>query len=155
VTKFAVVHLTYQSETRPRTRERILPRLFGIQMPRYCERHRISNAVGYANFCSRSQMAVIRVYDQAGNVIETHEHAGDFKSFSLVKRRALIVKARPWIHPNSMKHFPSSRRAAAIHIVRSLARWFGRRGFDFLAASLPVAVWSPPPLKLRHITQSK
>jgi hypothetical protein len=23
--------------------------------------------------------AVIRVYDKAGNVIETHEHAGDFK----------------------------------------------------------------------------
>jgi hypothetical protein len=23
--------------------------------------------------------AVIRVYDEAGNVIETHEHAGDFK----------------------------------------------------------------------------
>ena len=23
--------------------------------------------------------AVIRVYDESGNVIETHEHAGDFK----------------------------------------------------------------------------
>jgi len=28
---------------------------------------------------SRSDDAVIRVYDDAGNVIETHEHAGDFK----------------------------------------------------------------------------
>ena len=28
---------------------------------------------------SRSHDAVIRVYDEAGNVIETHEHAGDFK----------------------------------------------------------------------------
>jgi hypothetical protein len=28
---------------------------------------------------SRSRRAVIRVYDEAGNVIETHEHAGDFK----------------------------------------------------------------------------
>jgi hypothetical protein len=27
----------------------------------------------------RSRDAVIRVYDDAGNVIETHEHAGDFK----------------------------------------------------------------------------
>jgi hypothetical protein len=26
----------------------------------------------------RSHNAVIRVYDAAGNVIETHEHAGDF-----------------------------------------------------------------------------
>jgi len=24
-------------------------------------------------------IAVIRVYDEAGNVIETHEHKGDFK----------------------------------------------------------------------------
>jgi hypothetical protein len=28
---------------------------------------------------SRSHHAVIRVYDEAGNVIETHEHDGDFK----------------------------------------------------------------------------
>ena len=28
---------------------------------------------------SRSHDAVIRVYDEAGNVIETHEHAGDFQ----------------------------------------------------------------------------
>jgi len=28
---------------------------------------------------SRSHDAVIRVYDAAGNVVETHEHKGDFK----------------------------------------------------------------------------
>jgi hypothetical protein len=28
---------------------------------------------------SRSADAVIRVYDADGNVIETHEHTGDFK----------------------------------------------------------------------------
>jgi hypothetical protein len=39
----------------------------------------ISNAIGYAKFYSRSHDAVLRVYDDAGNVIETHEHAGDFK----------------------------------------------------------------------------
>ena len=32
-------------------------------------------------FHSRSLNAVIRVYDEAGNVIETHEHAGDFKEW--------------------------------------------------------------------------
>jgi hypothetical protein len=32
------------------------------------------------NFYSRSHDAVIRVYDETGNVIETHEHAGEFKS---------------------------------------------------------------------------
>jgi hypothetical protein len=39
----------------------------------------IGNAVGYAKFRSRSHHAVVRVYDETGNVIETHEHAGDFK----------------------------------------------------------------------------
>jgi hypothetical protein len=38
-----------------------------------------SNAIGYALHRSRSHRAVIRVYDEAGNVIETHEHTGDFK----------------------------------------------------------------------------
>jgi hypothetical protein len=39
----------------------------------------ISNAIGFAKFFSRSHDAVIRVYDEAGNVIETLEHAGQFK----------------------------------------------------------------------------
>jgi hypothetical protein len=38
-------------------------------------------AIGYAKFFSRSHDAVIRVYDDAGNVIETHEHKGDFKEW--------------------------------------------------------------------------
>jgi hypothetical protein len=37
----------------------------------------VSNAIGYAMYYGRSHHAVIRVYDAAGNVIETHEHAGD------------------------------------------------------------------------------
>ena len=38
------------------------------------------NAIGYAMHFSRSIDAVIRVYDAAGNVIEMHEHAGEFMS---------------------------------------------------------------------------
>ena len=45
----------------------------------YGEPNAASNAIGYAKFYSRSHEAVIRVYDEAGNVIETHEHASDFK----------------------------------------------------------------------------
>jgi hypothetical protein len=41
-----------------------------------------SNAIGYASQYSRSHDAVIRVYDDAGNVIRTHEHKGDFKESS-------------------------------------------------------------------------
>jgi hypothetical protein len=45
----------------------------------YGEPDTVSNAIDYAKFFSRSHDAVIRVYDDAGNVIETHGHAGDFK----------------------------------------------------------------------------
>jgi hypothetical protein len=31
---------------------------------------------------------MIRVYDAAGNVIETHEHTGDFKEFKFRTTRA-------------------------------------------------------------------
>jgi hypothetical protein len=42
---------------------------------------RMKDAIGYANFYSRSHDAVIRVYNEADNMIETHEHAGDFKEW--------------------------------------------------------------------------
>jgi hypothetical protein len=38
----------------------------------------IGNAIGYAQHRSRSHPAVIRVYDTNCNVIETHEHTGQF-----------------------------------------------------------------------------
>jgi hypothetical protein len=47
----------------------------------YGEPNGISNAIDYAKFRSRSHDAVIRVYDEAGNVIETREHAGEFKGW--------------------------------------------------------------------------
>jgi hypothetical protein len=40
-----------------------------------------NNAVGYAKFFSRSHDAVIRAYVEAGNVVETHKHTGDFKEW--------------------------------------------------------------------------
>ena len=38
-----------------------------------------SDAIGYAQHFSRSHHAVIRVYDETGNLIETHEHNAYFK----------------------------------------------------------------------------
>jgi len=35
--------------------------------------------MGFAKFYSRSHNAVIRVYDAVGKVIETREHAANFK----------------------------------------------------------------------------
>jgi hypothetical protein len=53
----------------------------------YGEPDAVNNAIGYAKHRSRSHRAVIRVYAEAGSVIETHEHKGDFQrvvSFALV-----------------------------------------------------------------------
>ena len=49
------------------------------ELTAYAEPNAISNAIDYAKSFSRSHRAVIRVYDEAGNVIETREHKGDFK----------------------------------------------------------------------------
>jgi hypothetical protein len=45
----------------------------------YGEPNSVANAIGYAAHYSRSDHAVIRVYDAAGNVMETHQHKGNFK----------------------------------------------------------------------------
>jgi len=45
----------------------------------YGEPSAITNAIGYAELYSRSHDAVIRVCNEAGDVIETRERTGDFK----------------------------------------------------------------------------
>jgi hypothetical protein len=43
----------------------------------------VSSAIHYTKFFSRSHHAVIRVYDEAGNAIETHEHIGEISAASI------------------------------------------------------------------------
>ena len=45
----------------------------------YGDQNSVANAIGYAKHRSRSHDALIRVYDEAGNVIQEHEHAGEFE----------------------------------------------------------------------------
>jgi hypothetical protein len=70
------------------------------------------NAIGYAMHSSRSHNAVIRVYDDAGNVIETRKHEGEFKepqlipslSFVLLSLNFGVENAKPLsalLHPNA------------------------------------------------------
>jgi hypothetical protein len=69
-------------EIRPRKDKRgvdLMSDALPFGRPWYAEPDAISDAIDYAKFRSRSHDAVIRVYDAAGNVIETHEHAGEFK----------------------------------------------------------------------------
>jgi len=47
----------------------------------YGEPNAVRHAIGYAMHSSRSHDAVIRVYDDAGDVIERREHKGDFKEW--------------------------------------------------------------------------
>ena len=50
-----------------------------MQVAKHGEPNAISNAIGYSEHPSRSHDAVIRVYDDAGNVIETDKHKCEFK----------------------------------------------------------------------------
>jgi hypothetical protein len=52
-----------------------------MRLGTYGEPDAVSKAIDYAKFYSRSHGAVIRVYDGAGNVLETHEHRGEFKEW--------------------------------------------------------------------------
>ena len=47
----------------------------------YGEPNAASNAIGYASQYSRAHDAVVRVFDAAGKVIETHQHTGEFKQW--------------------------------------------------------------------------
>jgi hypothetical protein len=47
----------------------------------YGEPKALSNAIACAKHDSRSRPAVIRVYDVVGNVIETHDHACEYKEW--------------------------------------------------------------------------
>ncbi|HEV3393433.1 MAG TPA: hypothetical protein VG103_07995 [Chthoniobacterales bacterium] len=39
----------------------------------------VSNAVGYAKSYSRACAVVVRVFNEVGDLVETHEQAGEFK----------------------------------------------------------------------------
>jgi hypothetical protein len=45
----------------------------------YAGPNAVGNAIKFAKLNSRSHDAVIRVYDEGGNVIDRHAQAGDFK----------------------------------------------------------------------------
>jgi hypothetical protein len=69
-------------EVRPRKDKRGVDLIFdALHFGRlsYGDANAVANAIGYGEHRSRSHDAVIRVYDVAGNVIQTHEHQGDFQ----------------------------------------------------------------------------
>jgi hypothetical protein len=81
---FSSTNPAYVYEARPRKDKRGVD-LISDALPFgrlwYGEPNAVGNAIGYAQHLSRSHDAVIRVYDDTGNVIETHEHKGDLKEW--------------------------------------------------------------------------
>jgi hypothetical protein len=74
----------------------------------YGEPDAINNAIGYAKLAARSHYAVIRAYDKAGNVIETHEHAGDFREWDAL-RSARLALIPCWRHTTFVRSGRSGR----------------------------------------------
>jgi hypothetical protein len=65
-----------------------------------CEPNAISNAIGYAEHYSRSHNALVRVYDAASNMIETHEPA-NLPQGPLVTRTETGAEAIPFATTSS------------------------------------------------------
>jgi hypothetical protein len=94
----------------------------------YGEPNAVNNAVGYAMHCSRSHDAVIRVYDDAGNVIETHEtpvssksreHLSyETKSRHAVKHNGSLL--RGWLTSSSDYSEPFAVQVCSVEAGRSL-----------------------------------
>ena len=75
-----VINIKHIYEARPRKHKR------GIDLSDALPFGRLwytkpDDAIGYATFYSRSHAAVIRVYDAGGDVIEMHQHAGEFREW--------------------------------------------------------------------------
>ena len=69
-------------EARPDKDHRSVDRIsYAVPIGRFVVRRaeRSRQCIGYAKHRSSLYDAVIRVYDDAGNLIDMHEHAGQFK----------------------------------------------------------------------------
>jgi len=82
-------------------------------------------AFDYAKFYSRSNDAVIRVYDETGNVIETHEHKGDFLQDATGNKRTKVISRPPAQVTRATKTHPRFW----VERVKGLDLVLGRRGW--------------------------
>jgi len=104
----------YAYEVRPRKVHRGVD-LISDALPfgRFCYTKR-DDAVDYGKSFSRSHNAVIRAYDAAGNVIETHEHPGEFMECKVLlasRHTARVERLRPCtsaLRPNRQSLSPKA-----------------------------------------------
>ena len=89
--------------------------------------HAWRSHAGYAMHFSRSHDAVIRLYDDAGNVIETHEHKGEFQRVVSLPSPPFIARPHERAGESGAlgsTHFdvPATQsRSQRSHITRKLA----------------------------------
>jgi hypothetical protein len=123
------VHTTHEYEVRPRKDQRGVDLiseqlLFGCL--RYAGPNAVTNAIGYATYYSRSHDVVIRVYDAAGNVIETHETQGRVQRVVVASETQSRHAVKAWrlISPNRSTERPHWQHGrtfdGSIHIVAEL-----------------------------------
>ena len=91
----------HEYQVRPR-RDRLGVDLISGALPFRCAlltgKDAVADAIDYAHLFSGSH-AVIRVYNAAGKLIETHEHTRHFREPVMTKQLAAINKSlpTPWI----------------------------------------------------------
>ena len=91
----AAISTTHVYEVRPRKDHRgfdLISDALPFARLWHDEPNAVSNAVCYAKFFCRSRDAVIRVYDDAGNVIQTPEPPADFKQWKAPCRATIVYQ---------------------------------------------------------------
>lgn len=78
VIRYTMTNSQHAYEVRPRKDKRGVD-LISDALPFGRLWYREPNAIGFAEYRCRSHDAVIGVYDETGNVIETHQHKGNFR----------------------------------------------------------------------------
>ena len=66
---------------------------------------------------------MIRVYDEAGNVIETHEHAGDFREHRNNPPLPNSAHAKANVHTNAAKVGVAERADVKLSMVAADLSW--------------------------------
>ena len=100
--KLTTVHSMHVYEVRPRHDHRGVD-LISDALPFGRLWYGEPNAIDYVEHCSRSHDAIIRVYDAAGNVIETHEHKGEFGEVFLRRSVAFAPGRYLWLERRAAK----------------------------------------------------
>jgi len=116
----------------------------------YAEPNAISNAINYAKFFSRSHNAVIRVYDETGNVIETHEYKGRFQRVVSFSSHHVALTAKLNLMDTSVKALQEAI------VIRRRIDTLEKRLSSILRGSLPAAaVHRGGPQRVSAATRAK